>query len=164
MMMTWHSIVEFLKEVGSIIGILVTLFGIVTGLFKPIRKRFVAWVRKVVNTDEHDQQIVEAMKAIQKLADAFDNWTEQQKQHNIVVDQRFDDLSDQYDQLKEADYYTLGNVIREVYHENKAAKRLSEHDYNLCDKAYKLYHDEWKQNGPIQAMWDEMQTWEKIFN
>lgn len=161
---TWQKIVEFLKELGSIVGILVTLFGVITGIFKPVRKRFIAWLRKVVSTDEHNDQIKETNKAVQALSKTVSDWIEQQKQHNDGVDKRFDELADLTAQLKEADFYTLGNVIREVYHENKEAKRLSEHDYDLCNKVYTLYHDIWKQNGPVEAMWSEMITWEKVFD
>lgn len=156
-MSTWKSILESLKDVGSIIGIIVTIFGFIAGIIKPVRKKIIAWVRKIVNTDEHDMQMEKVHTEIQSLKDIVEA-------HNESIDRRFDDLAYQNSQLKEADYYTLGNVIREVYHENKAQKILSEHDYELCDKVYKLYHDEWKQNGPVEAMWSEMKKWEKIFD
>lgn len=162
--MTFRQFIDGLKDFGSIVGILVTLFGVITGIFKPIRKRFITWLRKVVSTDEQDTEIKKSRGEIQNLTKAVNDWVAQQKEHNSGVDKRLDELVDQNTQLRHANYYTLGNVIREVYHENKAAKRLSEHDYDLCDKVYKLYHDEWHQNGPIQAMWEEMQTWEKIFS
>lgn len=162
--MTFRQFIDVLKDIGSVVGVLVTLFGVIVGIAKPIRKRFIAWLRKVVETDEHDAAAKETHKEIERLTDAFTAWTDQQREHNSSVDKRLDEIADQNGQLRHASYYTLGNVIREVYHENKAAKRLSEHDYDLCDKAYKLYHDEWQQNGPIQAMWDEMKTWEKIYS
>lgn len=162
--MTFRQFIDGLKDVGSVVGILVTLFGVFMGIVKPIRKRFIAWLRKVVSTDEQHIEIKETRKEVQNLVQAFNEYRDQQKEHDSGVDKRLDEIAEQNGQLRHASYYTLGNVIREVYHENKAAKRLSEHDYDLCDKAYKLYHDEWKQNGPIQAMWDEMKTWEKIYS
>lgn len=162
--MTFERFIEVLKDIGSVVGILVTLFGVITGIFKPIRRRFIAWMRKVVSTDEQDSEIKKTHNGIQSLTQVVNDWVDQQKEHNAGVDKRLDELVEQNVQLRHANYYTLGNVIREVYHENKAAKRLSEHDYDLCDKVYKLYHDEWHQNGPIQAMWDEMKTWEKIYS
>lgn len=162
--MTFKQFIDGLKDFGSIVGILVTLFGVAASIVKPIRTRFVAWVRKAVSTDEQDTQIDSLRKDLQELTKAVNDWVSQQREHNANVDRRLNDIADQNAQLRHASYYTLGNVIREVYHENKSNRRLSEHDYDLCDKAYKLYHDEWKQNGPIQAMWDEMQTWEKIFS
>lgn len=163
-METWKSIVEFLKEIGAIIGVAVTIFGIITGLVKPIRKKFIAWIRKTVSADEQSKQIEDVHAEIVELSKTVTDWVAQQKLHNDSVDKRFDEIADQNAQLKEADFYTLGNVIREVYHENKAEKRLSERDYELCGKVYKLYHDEWQQNGPIEAMWSEMKSWEKIFD
>lgn len=163
-METWKSIVEFLKEVGAIIGVMVTIFGVVTGLVKPIRKKFIAWLRNAVNVDDYNMQIKDVHDEIRDLSNTVSGWVEQQRLHNESVDRRFDELADLNAQLKEADFYTLGNVIREVYHENKNYKRLSEHDYALCDKVYKLYHDVWQQNGPIEAMWSEMKTWEKIYS
>ncbi len=154
---TLKPIFEFLKELGAFIGVVVSLCGVIAGLIKPIRKRIITWIRRIVSTDEQN-------KEIQYLANVVNNFVVEQKKHNESINRRLEEFSTQNLQLKEADYYTLGNVIREVYHENKSEHKLSEREYELCGKVYKLYHDEWKQNGPIEAMWNEMRTWEKVFD
>lgn len=164
----WKQILDVVKDVGTIVGVLVTLFGVLTGIFKPFRQRLVAWIRKVVNADEQEQKHSDDFKLIQsqiaELKATIGDWTKSQSEHNDKVDRKLDALSAQYEQIQHGSYYTLGNVIREVYHDNKEHRRLSEHDYDLCKKVYSLYHDEWHQNGPIEAMWSEMQDWEIIYN
>lgn len=166
--MTWENFISTLKDVGAVVGILVTLFGVLTGIFKPLRQRFIAWVRKIVNTDQQQTAQSEDIKQIktqfESLESVVRDWVNEQREHGAAVDRKLDELSEQYMQIQCGSYYTLGNVIREVYHENHDSRRLSEHDLDLCKKVYALYHDGWHQNGPIEAMWQEMQSWEITFN
>lgn len=169
------EVIDWIKDFGSIVGILVTIVGAITGIVKPLRLRFIAWIRKTVFTDEQvknmqnlqneqSKNMQELSNHIKSLSDAVSAMTSRSDSYDAEISKKLGELIDLYGQLQQGSYYTLGNVIREVYHENKEAKRLSEHDYDLCQKVYNLYHDLWHQNGPIQAMWDEMVKWEKDFD
>jgi hypothetical protein len=159
---------DWLQKASSYVGSGVAIVGVFVAAIKPLRERLIHWVQKQAKTKDQEEEISQLRDSITALGQqmtAFQDEMrkglseerERQKEHNRSVDEALEDL-------KHGNFYTLGNVIREVYHNNKDDKTVSEHEYDLCKKVWDLYGVKWHQNGPVEAMWAEIQTWEKIFS
>lgn len=159
---------DYVQRAASLLGSIIAVIGVFVAAIKPLRKKLIDWVRKQAQTEDQEQEIISLREDIAELGKQMSDFQTEmrealreerdiQKAHNKSIDEKLTDL-------QQGNIYTLGDVIREVYHNNKGDKQVSEHEYDLCKKVWELYGLKWKQNGPVKAMWDEIQTWEKDFN
>lgn len=159
---------DYVQRASSLLGSIIAVIGVFVAAVKPLRKKLVDWIRKNAQTDDQEKEIAELrndianlgkqMEAFQmEMRESLQEEKDIQKAHNKAIDEKLTEL-------QQGNIYTLGDVIREVYHNNKGDKHVSEHEYELCEKVWGLYGLKWKQNGPVKAMWEEIQKWEKDFN
>lgn len=105
---------DIIKDIGTVIGMVLSFITLITLCCKPIRKRFMAWIRRTSKTDETEEWMHELKVMLQNHI-ALDE--KKQAQMDIISDAILDLLRDditriyfQYISQKEIPSYEKQNL------------------------------------------------------
>lgn len=174
----WQSILVFFTENPAVLAIvagltvIATILGQVTDIFKPLKNKYKAAKDK---KNKQLAQLEELRSAITQLTTKVDDLSasvtaEIESIRNDLQRYITDDTAhraeilDAIKNLEEGNAYCLGEMIRRMYFEHKDRKEIPEKDFELLMKAYKVYHNKFGGNGPIQRMFEEIKDeWAVIY-
>ena len=100
-------------------GSLITIITFCTLVFKPLRERFIKWIRKIMNREEIDKEIVSVNdkfnKEISGINEKIDKLTELVEKTVVQNDNLQSEMSKQSEALKAS----LRNSILKIYYDCK---------------------------------------------
>jgi uncharacterized membrane protein YhiD involved in acid resistance len=141
---------EWVKTIGSFASAAMAIIAFTALIIKPIRNRLVQWIKSKAQTTEYNEKLNDVAEQVTEIARVLNE--------HVTVDRAFNaEMQEAINQLRCGNMYSLGDIIRSIYHRNQKAKEISEREYKLVDDIYKLYHDTWHGNGIIQNIVDEIQ-------
>ena len=142
---------ETIKTVGSIASSLMAIVAFTALIIKPIRNRLVQWIKSEAQTTEYNKKLNDVAEQVTEIARVLNE--------HVTVDRAFNaEMQEAINQLRCGNMYSLGDIIRSIYHRNQKTMEISEREYKLVDDIYKLYHDTWHGNGIIQNIVEEVQS------
>ena len=141
---------EWIKAIGSFASAAMAIVAFTALIIKPIRNRLVQWIKSEAQTTEYNEKLNDVAEQVTEIARVLNE--------HVTVDRAFNaEMQEAINQLRCGNMYSLGDIIRSIYHRNQKAKEISEREYKLVDDIYKLYHDTWHGNGIIQNIVEEIQ-------
>lgn len=147
------EILSIIKDVGSVVGVVLSCITLLTLAVKPLRTSVVRFVERISGSNETDRRLNEMTQSIQDMREALN--------HHITSSSAFHEtIMEDIAALKEADAAELGNTIKHIYNKYKDAKALPEREYEVLLKLYHSYHDVLLGNGVVERMYTEIvQEW-----
>lgn len=109
-------------------GSLITIITFCTLVFKPLREKFVKWVRKITNREEIDKEIVNVNSKIDKLTELVEK----------TIDQN-DKLQKEMDKQSEALKASLRNSILRLYYCCLSKKSITTFQVQNLTELYSNY-------------------------
>ena len=122
------DILTILSLIGGGAGSLITITTFITLFCKPLRERFIAWIRKITDKASVDENIKDLNDKIDKLTVLVKKTIEQNEQ-----------LQNDIDNLCEATQASLRNQILILYYDCRRKKYITSYELECLDKLYKNY-------------------------
>lgn len=119
---------EIIKNITAVIGCITAVIGLLSIIFKPIRKYVSYWIRKIIGSSESAQAIERIDKTLAALSDKIDNLSNRVEQ----IDQRV--FENERDRIKAELSEYVSRCVRgmKIYPEEKTH----------IDEIYEKYKDE----------------------
>lgn len=140
--------IETIKDIAAVIGCILSATTLITLVIKPIRQRFIGFIRSKTNAPENERQISELKQMLEA---------------HITSDAEFKQalLSD-LDLQKEFAKMELRNMIKNIYYRYCEEEALPEYELKTLMLAYEMYHDRYGGNSFVTKLYGIMMEWDVI--
>lgn len=138
---------EIVKDIEAIIGLLLSLASIIALCTKKGREI----IRRIVTKNTADLQ--DAYRQHSKdIADI--------KQSLISLNVKVDNITQNYDSIKEVMMQDCRNIIKNIYYKYHTDKCIPLYERKTADITYNIYHDKFNGNSYIKLLYTEICKWE----
>ena len=122
------DVISVLGVIGGAAGAIVTLITLTTLIFKPLRNRFIKWVRSTTDSDGMDNKIDDINSKLDQLTGLVAQTIEQNKK-----------LQEDMDTLRLALQASLRNQILILYYDCRKKKYITRYEFECLNKLYENY-------------------------
>ena len=122
------DVISALGVIGGAAGAIVTLITLTTLIFKPLRNRFIKWVRSTTDSDGMDNKIDDINNKLDQLTGLVAQTIEQNKR-----------LQEDMDTLRMALQASLRNQILILYYDCRKKKYITRYELECLNKLYENY-------------------------
>ena len=122
------DVISALGVIGGAAGAIVTLITLTTLIFKPLRNRFIKWVRSTTDSDGMDNKIDDINNKLDQLTGLVAQTIEQNKK-----------LQEDMDTLRMALQASLRNQILILYYDCRKKKYITRYELECLNKLYENY-------------------------
>ena len=122
------DVISVLGIIGGSAGALVTLSTLITLIIKPLRNKFIKWIRTTTDSDGIDNKIDDINDKLDQLTGLVAQTIEQNKK-----------LQEDLDTLSMALQASLRNQILILYYDCRKKKYISRYELECLNKLYENY-------------------------
>jgi len=140
---TWQKILFYMRDIGTYGTAIIAIATALTILIRPIRSRFIDWLKKITRSEEHNSMMEEFTSVIKKH------------------EERDAEIMRMLKENREALQCTLRNDIVSIYYKYLPEKKIPSYQMeNLAAlySRYKVLTD----NTFVKKIYKEMENWEVI--
>lgn len=135
--------IETIKDIAAVVGCISAIIALCVTVFKPLRKRFVNWIKRKSNTTEIEKKI--------------DNLSNLLKEHIEKDDEKTEALN----RLSKSQLCLMRNSITDTYYRYREEKKIPLHIREKLIKEYEDYHEN-NGNTYMNTIFPEMLEWEVV--
>lgn len=131
--------IELFKSISAVVGCILTCISLVTLLCKPVRNKFIGWIRKNTNISEAEKSINELRNNLTKLSEAVQQHLANSEKFQNEIREEFKTVNQEILRLADNDVLVLRDCILEKYFECKNRGYVEEHERESIAAMHERY-------------------------
>jgi len=166
-----NNFIEIVKNIAAVLGCIVTLSGILSVIFKNVRKFFQKIFSKIFNTygekkeiqtlkDYIDENIKSLQNSVEKLTKAIEDLSVKQDKHFKMYEDKIQNLEKLMDIDTEFVRTQCRAIIKNMYYKYCKEEKLPLYEYKTLLKVEELYIIKCHGNSFAGDLIKRMKTWE----
>ena len=166
-----NNFIEIVKNIAAVLGCIVTLSGILSALFKGVRKFFQKMFSKIFNTygekqevqnlkEYIDKNIKSLQWSIEKLTKSIEDLSAKQEKHFKMYEDKIQNLENLMDIDTEFVRTQCRAIIKNMYYKYCKEEKLPLYEYKTLLKVEELYIIKCHGNSFAGDLIKRMKTWE----
>lgn len=130
------------KNIATVVGCILTCITFVTLLCKPLRNKFIEWIRKTSNISESEKAIKELRKNFDEMNQTIRQHLEDSTQFRKEIKDQFDNLNQEISRLTGNDVLVLRDRILEIYFKAKERGYMEDRERETMAALHNQYVQE----------------------
>lgn len=138
---------EIIRDIASIVGLILALISLITIFTKGGRALIYKWIKSntqdLQSTNQKQTQDIEEIKCTLK-----------------TLSEQFSYLSKDDLIIKDILMQQCRNTVKDIYYKYNQVKKIPLYERKTVDKTYEIYHDQLGGNSYVQLLYNEIKKWE----